>query len=276
VGWSIRDFLPPVLTAGILRLRGRYGYSGNYRSWDAARSHATGYDSESILAKVRVSALKVKNGEAVYERDSVLFDTVEYSWPLLAALLWIASRNGNRLNVVDFGGSLGSTYFQNKEFLRHLVELHWKVVEQARFVDCGKREFENDHLKFFGSLEASCLGAPPDAILFSSVLQYLEKPYSVLAAACEYGCEFLLFDRTTFIDRGNDRITLQKVPPEIYDASYPAWFFNREKFLEFLAAKYDLVAEFDALAGAIPLGTRYGRDKGFIFRKKFQGGRVCR
>jgi len=28
------------------------------------------------------------------------------------------------------------------------------------------------------------------------------------------------------------------------------------------------MAEFDALAGAIPLGGRFGYDKGFIFRKR--------
>lgn len=229
---------------------------------------STGYDSELILGKARDSLLKVKRGEAAYERDSVLFDKVQYSWPLLAGLLWIASQKGNRMNLVDFGGSLGSTYFQNRKFLSHLKELRWNIVEQKRFVDCGKRDFENEHLKFHHDLEDCFFEQRPDAILFSSVIQYLEQPYSLLGKACSLGFDFLLFDRTTFIESGEDRITVQKVPPDIYEASYPAWFFNREKFLDFLSADYELMAEFDALAGAIPLGNRYGYDKGFIFRKR--------
>ena len=56
----------------------------------------------------------------VYERDSVLFDTIRYSWPLLSDLLRAASEDQNHLSVLDFGGSLGSSYYQNRVFLSHL------------------------------------------------------------------------------------------------------------------------------------------------------------
>ena len=268
MGLSLRDFFPPAISKIYGRYLRRFGYFGDYSSWEEAMELSTGYDSERILGKVRDSLLKVKRGEAEYERDSVLFDKVQYSWPLLTGLLWIASQNGNRINLVDFGGSLGSTYYQNRKFLSHLKEMRWNIVEQKSFVDCGKREFENEHLRFHHELEECLLEPRPDTILFSSVIQYLERPYSLLGKVRSLGFEFLLFDRTTFIESGEDRITLQKVPPEIYDASYPAWFFNREKFLGFFAADYELVVEFDALAGAIPLGDRFGYDKGFIFRKR--------
>ena len=55
----------------------------------------------------------------------------------------------------------------------------------------------------------------------------------------------VIFDKMPFlIDGEKDIITIQKVPPAIYEASYPAWFFNEKKFLEFLGRKYDVVAEF--------------------------------
>lgn len=268
MGCSVRDFLPPVILNLCRMIRWRYGYSGCYATWGEAKNKSTGYDSELILEKVRDSLLKVKRGEAVYERDSVLFDKVHYSWPLLAGLLWIATQKGNCINLVDFGGSLGSTYYQNRKFLLQLKELRWNIVEQKNFVDCGKRDFENEHLKFFHELEECFLEQRPDTILFSSAIQYLERPYSVLGTVRSLGFEFLLFDRTTFIERGEDRITLQKVPPDIYEASYPAWFFNRGKFLDFFSTDYELVVEFDALAGTIPLGDCFGYDKGFIFRKR--------
>ena len=48
------------------------------------------------------ASLKVKNGVAAFERDSVLFDEIEYSWPVTAELMHGAARSGGRVHVVDF------------------------------------------------------------------------------------------------------------------------------------------------------------------------------
>ena len=58
-----------------------YGLSGDYRSWGEAMAASTGYDTEIILEKTKTALLKVKNGEAAYERDSVAFDEIQYAWP---------------------------------------------------------------------------------------------------------------------------------------------------------------------------------------------------
>ena len=245
-----------------------FGFRGDYKNWSDAVKDSVGYDSDIILRKVLDSSLKVIKGEVAYERDSVTFERTQYSWPLLAGLLWIASCKKNRLNIVDYGGSLGSSYRQNKMFLKNLQELRWSIVEQEKFVRCGKEQFENGHLKFYDDLKTCCLENRPDAILFSGVIQYLEKPYTLLEEVLSFGFDFLVFDRTTFIESGEDRLTIQKVKPTIYKASYPAWFFSREKFLAFLSRDYELVAEFDALAGIIRIGNRYGNDKGFIFSRR--------
>ncbi len=55
---------------------------------------------------------------------------------------------------------------------------------------------------------------------------------------------------------------------KIYPASYPAWFFNREKFLIFFEGKYEIMARFEALGGTIDLVDTIAHDEGFIFRKK--------
>ena len=245
-----------------------FGFRGDYKSWKDAVKDSVGYDSDIIVSKVLDSSLKVIHGKAAYERDSVTFKKIQYSWPLLAGLLWIASCKNNRLNIVDYGGSLGSSYRQNNSFFNHLQKLRWSIVEQEKFVRCGKEHFENEHLKFYDDLKTCCLENQPDAILFSSVIQYLEKPYALLEEVLSLKFDFLIFDRTTFIESGEDRLTKQKVKPTIYGASYPVWFFNREKFLAFLSRDYELVAEFDALAGIIRIGNRYGNEKGFIFSRR--------
>lgn len=260
----IHDCIPPAVFRFHRNLFGKYGFFGNYGSWTEAATASGGYDSRLILDKVKDALLKVKSGEALYERDSVLFDTIQYAWPLLAGLLWTASRNGNRLNVVDFGGSLGSSYFQNRKFLEHLSELRWNIVEQEHFVECGKRHFEDGSLAFYRDLGECCREQQPGAVILSSVLQYLEDPLALLEEIFSFGFEVIIIDRTPFLDGGEDRITVQRVPPEIYEASYPARFFSEEKFLRFFSGKYDRIADFDSLDRADIPSSRF---KGFLFKR---------
>jgi putative methyltransferase (TIGR04325 family) len=264
---TAHDLIPPLFGKIYSRAIRKGGFFGDYKCWDDARKACGGYDSDVILNRVKNSLLKVKKGEAVYERDSVLFDEIHYSWPLLAGLLWVASCCGNRLNLIDFGGSLGSSYYQNKKFLEHLLELKWSIVEQEKFVECGKEYFGDEHLKFYNDIDQCIVAQRPNAILFSSVIQYLEKPYGLLENVLNQGFVYILFDRTSFLEKGNDRITVQKVPPEIYPASYPAWFFNLDKFLDFFADQYELMAEFDSFE-TFPLGDVSAQNKGFIFRRR--------
>src|SRR5690348_15098988 len=77
--------------------------TGDYASWEEAERSSTGYAAQQILAKTRAAALKVKNGEAAFERDSVTFAVMEYCFPLLAGLLRAANANEGCLNVLDFG-----------------------------------------------------------------------------------------------------------------------------------------------------------------------------
>ena len=196
-----------------------------------AKLQCTGYDSDSILEKCKTSLLKVKNGEAAYERDSVLFDEIQYSWGLLAGLQKAALENEGKLCVLDFGGSLGSTYYQNKEFLNSVKQLQWCIVEQSHFVDFGKLYFENEQLKFYYTIEECLSNHKPDVILLSSVLQYLEKPYEWIEKIINLGIPNIIIDRTAFVNNERDILTIQNVPEEIYKASYPSWFFNKEIFL---------------------------------------------
>ncbi len=238
--------LTPQVLLNILKIiiNKNYGWQGDYRSWDDAGKNAIGYDSDRILNKVKESLLKVQNGEAVYERDSVLFNKIQYSWPMLTGLMWVAAQNKGQLNIVDFGGSLGSSYFQNRFFLESISKVSWNIVEQDNFVRCGSRAFKNNELKFFKSIDDCLAYQLCDTIILSSVIQYIKEPYKLLREIFGYNFKYIIIDRTAFIDRGYDRLTVQKVPPEIYDASYPSWFFDKKKFEVFFDEKYTKIAEF--------------------------------
>ncbi len=261
----IKDFIPPIFFKAYQQIRcSHYGLFGNYPSWEAAMKDAVGYDSDVIINQVRDSLLKVKEGKAIGEKDSCLFEKIQYSWPVLAGLLRIASIKGNKLSVLDFGGSLGSYYYQLRHFLSDLDELRWSIVEQEKFVRCGQELFENNQLKFYYDIETCLIEENPDVILFSGVIQYLPYPYGFLENLVKYNFEYIIFDRTPFIEGGQERLTVQKVHPSIYEASMPAYFFNQDKFLSYLEKFYDLLVEFES-QDRVNIPSQF---KGFIFKKQ--------
>lgn len=260
----VKKLIKALIPSGLLWLTRKSLYGGDYSGWAEAVAASDGYGADVILDKVRSASLKVKNGEAVYERDSVLFDEMQYSWPLLSALLWAASLNNNSLNILDFGGSLGSSYRQNIGFLSHLGRLRWSVVEQPAFVACGRKEFTDKHLSFYGSFEDCVAAERPDTLLLLSVLQYLEEPYELLRKAAASDIKCVMIDRTPFVRGRKDRIVVQKAEPGIYAASYPARLMDIDKFRAFMREAFDEVAVFPTPEDSEP-GILF---RGFIFRRR--------
>jgi putative methyltransferase (TIGR04325 family) len=241
-----------------------YGFIGNYDSWESAQQQSSGYDSSLILERTTAACLKVRSGEAAYERDSVIFDEIQYAWPLLAGLMWIAAVSKGRLNVLDFGGALGTTYYQNRQFLRGLSSLRWNIVEQPLYVERGRALFENDILRFYDSIQECLQQTSPQVMLLSAVLQYLKDPYGLLHEIFQHPFAFVLIDRTPFQDKPTDRLCVQRVRPDIFDASYPAWIFSITKFRSVLSHR-EIISEFTSFES----GDRYGVEfKGFIISER--------
>lgn len=273
-GKAARALTPPILWKAWSRLgRGAprgdgtdVSFAGDYASWDAAARASTGYDAREILSKTMTAARKVRDGAAAFERDSVTFDTPSPPFPLLAALLRAAAAE-NRLSVVDFGGALGSSYHQCRRFLDTIGRVRWNVVEQPHYVEAGRAEFANAELRFFRSVE-DCLAVEPvrpNVLLFSSVLQYLPAPYETLEGLLRHRIPHVVVDRTAFVGGDRERLTVQTVPPSIYEASYPAWFLCERRLVgAFERGGYGLVADFDAIDFAtLPDAQVYY--KGMIF-----------
>ncbi len=240
----LKNILPPIII-NVWKKPTEYGFFGNYASWKEALADSDGYDSPIIFEKVKEAARKVKGGLAVSERDGVTFDTKKYSWPVVATLLWSASRHENNLNVLDFGGAFGSVYFQNIEFFKYLKNLRWVIVEQKKLSEHGRQYFQNEQLLFRDSLEEGLREIRPQVFLASSAIQYIENPYELLTKVVSSRFESVVFDRTPLWDE-NDCLTIQKVSPRIYDASYSAWILNSTKLKEFFERNgYSTIVEYN-------------------------------
>jgi len=266
----IKSCTPPVLLQWGRRLAGRdIRFAGRPTDWAEALRMSSGYANERILQSVIAATRAVVAGEAAYERDSVLFHERAYVFPVLAGLLRAAALNQGRLEVVDFGGSLGSSYRQCKPFLAGLLGLRWWIVEQPSFVSAGKREFTTDELMFVDSVDQLPDSSIPRVFLTSAVPQYLERPGDAFDAALHCGARHLIVDRIPLTDEANDRLCIQYTPSHIYSASYPCWLLSRERLLGALAPRWDLLSEFPCPEGRrrTDRGLRFDF-RGMIFERR--------
>ncbi len=225
----LTDVFPPIILRGLLTVAGRRNkWTGNYPDWPSAVTASAGYNVDSIFHMVHKAASAVRDGKAIWERDSACFNYEEYNWQLLACLMTVAARGGGALHVLDFGGALGSTYMQHRKLLAGLRDCSWSVVEQPHMVTCGKDEFTTDTLGFFFSIQQCFATRPVNVVLFSSVLQYLENPYELLKDVVNLAPTAIIIDRTPLASYG-ERITVQHVPKSIYSATYPCRFLDRNR-----------------------------------------------
>ncbi|HOJ63173.1 MAG TPA: methyltransferase, TIGR04325 family [Spirochaetota bacterium] len=259
----LKLILPPIFLDFLRRIN-RYGWHGNYKTWGEASRKSTGYNNNIIFEKVKEASLKVKNCEAIYERDGCIFDKIEYSWQLLCGILY-AKAKYNNLSILDFGGSLGTIYYQNRKFLNGL-DLKWGIVEQKFFVDIGIKEFQDNVLRFYYDVDSCIKDIKPNVLIISNTIQYIENPYELLDKLLVNNFKIIIIDRTPFLDKEEeDKIKLQIVPPNIYKASYPCWIFNEKKFIYYFEKKgYEIIETFE---DSLP---KYGNFsfKGMIMEKK--------
>lgn len=240
---------------------------GPFTSWAKARKQSTGYDSEEVISAVVSAAQSAQGLEGVFEKDAVLVGPERRSWPLTASLLFASTVLDHKFRVIDFGGSLGSTYFHNCDFLEG-TELEWVVIEQREFVEVGRRYFENERLVFFDDINHGIDTSLPLVALLSSSLQYVENPSVVLRNLLDLKPEFVILDRTPFHEGGDDILMVQDVSPKIYKASYPVWILSKSKLMSSMAEDYELVTIFDSPEGTVFTKNVDATFQGLIFRSR--------
>jgi len=241
---TLRDLLPPVVGRWLHDLRGRHlRYLDCPTDWALASKRSSGYDQPDILERVATATREVIAGRAHFERDSVLFHRPEFRFPVVAALLHVASLNGGRLSVVDFGGALGSAYWQSRPLLSGLQTVDWRVVEQSHYVERGRREFTTDQLSFHDTIADAAGTLGHGLALIGGALQFLESPKELLQCLAATQLSHLLIDRTPISQALDDRLCIQRTPKEIYPATYPSWIFSEARLLERLRPHWRVLAD---------------------------------
>lgn len=204
---------------------------GNYDNWKNAVNSSSGYNSKEIFLKSKESFLKVFNKKAKYERDSVLFYSEAINYPLMNILNRIQKKKKVCLNILDFGGSFGSTYFQNKDILSNEKKFQWSIIEQPKIVNFFLKRKIKSNLRFYKSLKDYFKNNNAvDLVLMSSFLQYIKSPFDLLDNFIDLKIDYLLILKTP-VHNKNDEIKVQTIPNYIYKASYPIRIFDKSRLL---------------------------------------------
>lgn len=215
-------------------------YLGDYNSWTEAAEECEGYDDSVIINKAIWASQKVLNGEAKWERDSFLFYEQKYVYKLCASILRCALKNGNKgVRVLDLGGSLGSTYFQNIKYLEDVNNLEYIVAEQDHYRDYGHEHLENSILKFISSKDDWESQEKYDIILMSASLQYISEYIEITEKIKRARPEYIILDRILISERG--RLCKETVPEKIYKSSYPVRIFSEKEIKDFFEPEYQVI-----------------------------------
>ena len=113
-------------------------------------------------------------------------------------------------------------------------------------MECGREFFESEELKFYYDIDECLRFERPNVVLLSGVLQYIEYPYDLLKDVIKRNFQYIILDRTPGVRLGSDILTVQKVPKEIYEASYPCWFLSEKRLLSCFLAYYKVLADFES------------------------------
>jgi putative methyltransferase (TIGR04325 family) len=155
--------------------------------------------------------------------------------------------------------------------LSHISNLTWSIVEQPHFVETGRKYIAVDVLEFTETIEQALNANSTNILILGSVLQYLPSPRSFLDELLKHNWDYVIVDRTPFlIGEAIDRLTIQSVPPSIYSAKYPAWFFNEKAFLNSFIYNYQMFAEWNS-PDKYPLEGANTIFKGFFFQNVSNG-----
>lgn len=172
-----------------------------------------------------------------------------YNYPLLSALLLCLGRRvkdvGRKADIVDFGGSLGVSWFQNHTLLDGFLG-RYGVVEQKCVADLGRAEVPE--VEFFYTIE-ECLaaGLSRDVCVLSSVLQYLDDPLRIVDEIIDAGFCNVIVDRGLFATKSvPPRIAIQYLRGK-NTGQYPISIMERKDVLsKFLTRGYSLVSEWES------------------------------
>ena len=205
-----------------MKHKSQISFKFGYESWSQIPIKDAGYAEDRILQKVVAANTRMLSEEKGWERDGVFFNEAIPNFPLFAALSLASTNLSAVITILDFGGGLGTTYFQSRKFLGGLgLRPNWQIVEQPHYVKAAEELHGlNQELRFFDHLDSLKIIAP-DLIVLSGVVCYLPEPQQLFRKVVHNfgGTKYIFIDRTPLQTSGNPQFGCQTVKGGIYEAN---------------------------------------------------------
>ncbi len=219
-------------------------WSGSYPDWEAAARACRKISLEGQRRAYERALGEVLDGRALFERDSLLQHQPVTCWPLMLALRDLQARGTLQPTILDYGGGLGSVYFQHRAWWSADRPVTWNVVELPEIAATGQRLVQDSQLRFFDSLEEVVHQQPPDLILAAGIMPMVPSPEALLDTLASLGASWVFLDRIPVTHRqGQTLITRQVVPRCIYESESPFWFFDESSLLQMLSSRFRIVGQ---------------------------------
>ena len=142
--------------------------------------------------------------------------------PRVPYALLLASRNRDRVSVLDWGGGLGYYYFVARALLPDGVELDYHCKDMPVICEYGRQALPE--ITFWD--DEQCLGRDYDLVLASSSLQFSEAWESDLTRLAHASVDYLFLTRVPIIVDHPSFVVLQRTHGYRFDTEYLSWVFN--------------------------------------------------
>lgn len=245
---NLRDFIPPIATKLVARIRHSSQLFDSYESAYSSLSSA-GYEEDSLVA-------------VVYEKTKRYRDLLSQR-PLVPDISALRAFVGlslaiskKELNVIDFGGACGAHYFLAKALIGNRINLRWHVVETPIMANTA-RGLEDSQLKFYDDLTAAKSDLEHiDLVFSSSALQYVPQPYEFLTQLTECGALNIFITRGGLSTFHKELFIIQvsklsnsgpgPMPQGMRDSlvKFPVTFAQKSKFEEIISKNYLIQVQF--------------------------------
>jgi putative methyltransferase (TIGR04325 family) len=275
-----KDLTPPVVARGarkMLQARDRTPPEWQHvpEGWAYAAAGLRGWDDQTVLdayrAKLPEFRAAVEGPGPLGHRTSAAFTVGTGSLAdqntmlAFAYALLLASRQRDRLSILDWGGGLGFHSFVARAVLPSTVALEYHCKELPAICELGRAEVPD--ITFWSDDRA--LERTYDLVLASSSLQYSEDWETDLDGLARATGDSLFLTAVPVVLDHPSFVVLQRTRGYRFDTEYLSWVCNRDALLARVAVSgLTLEREFllqhaaDVVGAPAPNETR-----AFLFRR---------
>jgi len=145
-------------------------------------------------------------------------------------------------SVLDFGGSVGISYYSFSKHLSFPTGLTWKVCDTPEVVESGRAIAEEEgaaNLTFTSEFHD---GSGSDILIAAGMLHYVDEPLAALVSRLPEKPKHILVNKTP-LQSGSPFVTLCNYAGHSF---IPYHIFNRDAFVESICRLgYELVDEWE-------------------------------